>query len=85
MSNKDRAIMIYEISEISFYIDDLRLFLDTHPNNTQALAMYNEFVMKRLVLIEEYVETYGPINSYSLNTDNSWKWVSYPWPWEGVC
>jgi spore coat protein JB len=85
MASKDRANMIYEMCEVGFYLDDLRLFLDTHPNDCQALAMYNEYEMKNKVLADEYAVAYGPMDYSDMNNANTWKWVAYPWPWEGVC
>lgn len=80
MENRDRVKLICEISEVSFYLDELRLFLDTHPSNEEALAMYNEHAIKRKCLVDEYVECFGPLSYYDVNVGNRWKWVEYPWP-----
>ena len=41
LTNDTRAkkAALDEISKISFTIDELRLYLDTHPNCTEALQM----------------------------------------------
>lgn len=84
--DKNREKLIHCITEVSFYLDDLRLFLDTHPCDRDALAMYNEFQKRRMELIKEYEETYGPMRWYGYNNScDYWNWVKYPWPWEGVC
>lgn len=86
MNPKNRYELINAISKVSFYVDDLRLFLDTHPEDCAAIAEYNKAAAAKRELVKDYVEQYGPFNSYSLNLDmNDWKWVAYPWPWEGVC
>lgn len=84
MTNNDRSNQLQSISEVSFYLDELRLFLDTHPNNANALSMYDEYCVTRKALVDEYVKAYGPLTYYDLNSANTWKWVAYPWPWEGV-
>lgn len=83
----NRANMIHNISVTSFYLDDLRLFLDTHPDDAKALSMYDEYSMKRKDLVRKYVAAYGPLKFYDMNGADTWKWVEYPWPWEGegVC
>ena len=84
--DRNREKLIHCITEVSFYLDDLRLFLDTHPCDREALAMYNEFQKKRMVLVKEYEETYGPLRWYGHNNScEIWSWTQYPWPWEGVC
>lgn len=82
--NREKLIMC--ISEVSFYMDDLRLFLDSHPCDQEALAAYEEFHKRRKALVEEYEDMYGPMTSYGRNNScDMWNWTKYPWPWEGVC
>lgn len=83
--DKERERLLFCISEVSFCMDDIRLFLDTHPDNQAALALYREYGIRRSELEDKYTAKYGPLNSYNVNSQNYWAWVSYPWPWEGVC
>lgn len=86
MDNAKRLELIRKIDEHSFCMDDIRLFLDTHPCNMAAIADFNKHKEHRDKLVREYVENFGPLNSYSRNVDsNDWLWVAYPWPWEGAC
>ena len=34
----DRDTLLKEIGEVSFFLDDLRLYLDTHPQEERALG-----------------------------------------------
>ena len=45
MNNRyaEMAEMSKRISEVGFYMDDLRLYLDTHPNCTEAIMLYNKY------------------------------------------
>ncbi|WP_066712113.1 spore coat protein CotJB [Clostridium sp. Marseille-P299] len=84
--DKNREKLIHCITEVSFYLDDLRLFLDTHPCDREALAVYAEFQKRREALLKEYEEVYGPLRWYGYNNScDIWNWTQYPWPWEGVC
>lgn len=85
MGEQERQKLIHEISAASFWMDELRLFLDTHPCNEQALTSYNDYAAKRQALVDKYVSQFGPLRYYDVNPCNEWQWVMYPWPWEGEC
>ena len=42
------------IDQVSFAIDDLLLFLDTHPKEKRALEYYSELSARRNELLEKY-------------------------------
>lgn len=73
------------ISQFSFMLDDIILFLDTHPNCGEALESYNHFKHLRKEAVKDYTEMYGPISKYNVDVNNHWDWVNSPWPWEGEC
>ena len=56
-------------------------FLDVHPNNKNALELYNRYVNDLNETKEIYINNYGPLTLDSIN-QNSWQWVK-TWPWEG--
>lgn len=85
MREKERQQLIHDIDTVSFWLDELRLFLDTHPCNEQALTSYNEYAIKRQTLVNQYVRQFGPFSYYDINPSNQWQWTIYPWPWEGAC
>ena len=75
------------INIVSFAVDDVKLFLDTHPCNTEALEYFEEFKKQRVQALKEYAKLYGPL---TLDTAGSgadrWTWIHEPWPWqEGGC
>lgn len=70
------------LGELSFTMDDLRLFLDTHPCDKTALTMYDRARTQRTQLVKRYEETIGPISFYSAGGTCNWNWVEQPWPWE---
>jgi len=71
-----------EIARLSFTMDELRLFLDTHPKDTQALAAFTELRKKRRERIDQYQEAFGPLCAYSGGGSEDWSWLQQPWPWE---
>ncbi len=73
------------LNQVSFVISDLLLYLDTHPNDQQALQHCREHISMRKQALAEYARLYGPltIDTANDNASESWNWVSTPWPWEG--
>ena len=49
------------INIVSFAVDDVKLFLDTHQNCTEALEFFDEFKKQRVQALKEYAKYYGPL------------------------
>lgn len=75
------------INIVSFAVDDVKLFLDTHPHNTDALEYFDEFKEQRMQALKEYAKYYGPLTIDTTSTPaECWAWINEPWPWqEGGC
>lgn len=43
---KDRTSLLKEIDEISFTLNDLTLYLDTHPDCPEAISYFNAMAPK---------------------------------------
>ena len=80
--NMSQGAMFEAIRAYSFVLDELRLYLDTHPKNKQALNMFLDTMQKRNELLVEYTNMYGPIDSYYINSDGTWSWINEPMPWQ---
>lgn len=81
--DNNRCALMRKIETVSFAMDDLRLYLDTHPHDRQALALFEEYRVTRQRAIAEYTECYGPVTSYEvLPGKDGWTWNCGPMPWE---
>lgn len=83
-----RQELLHTINVASFAVDDVKLFLDTHPDNQDALAYFREYITLRNRSLEEYSHFFGPltIGTATASCGDYWKWVNEPWPWqEGGC
>mgnify|MGYP000182085173 FL=1 len=72
----------------SFAVDDAKLFLDTHPEDEDALAYFYEFSRMRNQALKEYAKNFGPltIDTVTDSCSDNWDWIDSPWPWqEGGC
>lgn len=80
-NNMSQNEMLNQIMSLNFAINDLTLYLDTHPNDSKALCMHNEYCNRVSTLIENYQNSYGPL---SINSASNFQdWVESSWPWEG--
>ena len=48
--------LLQSINQVSFAIDDLLLFLDTHPREKRALEYFSELSARRNELLKKYAE-----------------------------
>lgn len=84
-----RNQLLKNINEVSFAVDDILLFLDTHPCDEKALAFYEKMALKRNELMTEYAKCFGPltIDDAAESCGDTWKWMQQPFPWEkeGAC
>ena len=54
-----QAELLSTINQISFAINDITLYLDTHPNGEAALAYFSEHMESRKELLKEYATRFG--------------------------
>lgn len=66
-----------------FAADEARLFLDTHPHNTEAIHYYQKKMELYKQAVDRYEEKYGPIRPENAAANGQWSWATTPWPWEG--
>ena len=71
-----------ELQSIDFAIQELALYLDTHRNDTEALALFREYQQRYKKCLEKYVEKYGPMNRQTQSRSQCYDWLDDPWPWE---
>ena len=87
-SSCSRTQLLQQINEVSFAVDDLLLYLDTHPCCEKGMALYKEYAEKRKNLMKKYAECYGPLtidDALETNAD-TWKWMEQPFPWaDSIC
>lgn len=80
MMNRDE--LLQRISALDFYIIDLHLYLDTHPDDDEALMLYNDSVKKVKELRDEYNRLYGMLLANNSTSKQPWQWIDDPWPWQ---
>ena len=79
---RNRNALMCKIMEIDFALNEMVLFLDTHPCDKKALSLYNKYADKSRELKAMYNENFGPITPADNLSQENWDWVHGPWPWE---
>ncbi len=70
-----------ELMALDFAIDELGLYLTTHPNDSEVLELYWSYIRLGQQGREKYEAAYGPLLQTDI-TPGSFKWLSDPWPWD---
>ena len=86
----EREEAMNQISAVGFAINDLTLYLDTHPDCSRGIALLQELLKKRLEGLVNYAAKYVPLTQLSMVTrrkeeksDLCYAWNEGPAPWEG--
>ena len=80
----NRCECIRRVYELGFSLDDLVLYLDTHPDCQQGLALFETLQEQYAAAVEWYEAEVGPLTPAAGDTAEFWIWADSPAPWE-VC
>ncbi len=85
----EREMLMNKISCVSFAVNDLTLYLDTHPDCPKGTKLFYQLVKERLELLAEFSSKYYPLTQSSMVTGHEdttrYEWPEGPMPWEGGC
>ena len=70
-----------ELMALGFTINELGLYLDTHPDDSEALTLYTRYVQLFQEGRSRYESMYGPLQQTAV-TEAGYTWLNDPWPWE---
>ncbi|MBQ9155522.1 MAG: spore coat protein CotJB [Eubacterium sp.] len=84
MRNMEKKSLLYYINVVSFAALEANLYLDTHPEDEEALEYFHHYSDAREQALKEYAKRFGPLNTDQVRDgEDVWKWATQPWPWEG--
>ncbi len=70
-----RAIM-----EADFFAQDLKLYLDTHPDDMKAVEMFREAVRQSKACKAAFEESFYPLTAHAAGKDGVWDWLDGNFP-----
>lgn len=82
MKNNNIMDMRLEIAAVHMMLEDLQLYLNTHPTDREALARRNAYANQMKILNDEFNKRFGMINQDDSLSPYPWQWIEEPWPWE---
>ena len=66
-------------------LTELTLYLDTHPDDRNAMEYFNHYNRMRGQMEREFSQKYYPLNLSLADCSKEWRWGEAPLPWEGAC
>lgn len=79
---QDRKKLLQKVMEQDFVLQELVLFLDTHPYDCKALEMYHTAKTRSQQARAHYEAYFGPLCAADVTAVHQWSWLEDPWPWE---
>ena len=73
---------LVQLMALDFAMTELNLYLDTHPNDTDAFEMFHDYEKLLAAVKRDYEEKYGPLTANRAAKGTKYTWISDPWPWE---
>ena len=71
-----------ELMSLEFVVQELGLYLDTHPDDREALRYYTEYAALLKQGRETFTARYGPLQQMQVTLEGGYDWICDPWPWE---
>mgnify|MGYP001037242082 FL=1 len=75
------ATPLAELQALEFVVLELKLYLDTHKDDTEAFNLFKQFSAMEKAAKSAYESKYGPVTAQATATCGSYQWLSDPWPW----
>ncbi|WP_102345741.1 spore coat protein CotJB [Bacillus sp. Marseille-P3661] len=75
--------LLEELQAVDFVLVELTLYLDTHPQDLQAIEQFNQCAHQRKQIAKQFEMQFGPLLQFGHSYTNCpWTWNDSPWPWQ---
>ena len=71
-----------EVQVLAFAVQELALYLDTHPEDTEALELYRQYQQLYQKVSQAYEREKRPLNHAAPDQGDTYAWLDDPWPGE---
>lgn len=79
-SDKNCEELLRAIAEADFFAQDLKLYLDTHPDDSRALEMFREACRQSKACKAAFEDSFYPLTACSAGRDGEWDWLEGCFP-----
>lgn len=83
LNQMNRTQLMHWLNIVSFAVVEITLYLDTHPDDREALDYFSHYSGLRRSALEVYGAKFGPLTVDTASPTNTWNWCEQPLPWEG--
>ena len=73
---------LVELMALDFAVQELGLYLTTHPQDEEVLQLYWSYVQLSKEGRERYQQAYSPLTETDLTPEDGFAWLKDPWPWD---
>ena len=80
--NEEQTRLMLRLQQLGLTMDDLREYLDTHPDDSFAIERFNMSAQEYRQLLEQLAEDYGPLSRTCDNSESDnrlWAGQAFPW------
>ncbi len=83
VNEREKAVTpMTELQALNFAVQELALYLDTHRDDREAFALYQDYQRAYEHCLKEYKHKHGPMNHTRAAEGQCYEWLNDPWPWE---
>ena len=71
-----------ELQALGFCVNELGLYLDTHPDDEEAVAIFNTYAELYDAQISDFQKNGTDFTQLMSGQSGKYTWLSNPWPWD---
>jgi spore coat protein JB len=75
------ATALSELQALEFVLTELALYLDTHPDDQEAFALFQQYTALEEEARASYEQMYGPLTHMGAAKGDRYTWLEGTWPW----
>ena len=72
---------LVELQALEFVVLELGLYLNTHPDDTEAFTLFKQYAAMEKATKAAYESKFGPLMKSSAAAFDCYRWLQDPWPW----
>ena len=81
--NTEQAAMMLKLQQIGLTMDDLQIYLDTHPYDANAIERFNMACSEYQEIAASYSSQFTPLSENTpSNNMEAWDWALSDFPWD---
>lgn len=75
------ATPLTELQALEFVVLELGLYLNTHPDDTEAFTLFKQYTAMEKAAKAAYESKFGPLTKSAAGSFEGYRWLQDPWPW----